>query len=85
MEPTVVRIRRRGGQVVQDCDLYIGRRMTMGGWNLPESKWANPFPLKSYSLEESLKKYEEYIESKEILLIPTFFDNRVFAYRVEAG
>ncbi len=27
----------------------------------------------------------EYIESKQILLIPTFFDNRVVAYRVEEG
>jgi hypothetical protein len=27
----------------------------------------------------------EYIESKQILLIPTFFDNRVLAYQVEEG
>ena len=27
----------------------------------------------------------EYIESKQILLIPTFFDNRVIAYQVEEG
>jgi hypothetical protein len=27
----------------------------------------------------------EYIEGKQILLIPTFFDNRVVAYQVEEG
>lgn len=27
---TVVRIRRKGGIIVQDCDIYIGRRQTMG-------------------------------------------------------
>ena len=38
--PTVVRIRRKGDRVVQDCDIYIGRAWTMGGWNLSRSKWA---------------------------------------------
>lgn len=26
--------------------LYVGRRMTMGGWRLPQSVWANPFSVK---------------------------------------
>lgn len=38
----VVRIRRKGGVVVQDCDVYIGRRMTQGGWNLKDSMFMNP-------------------------------------------
>jgi hypothetical protein len=42
---TVVHMKRAGGKVVQDCDVYIGRRMTMGGWNLPQSKWHNPFTI----------------------------------------
>jgi hypothetical protein len=25
--------------------VYVGRRMTMGGWNLPTSVWANPFAI----------------------------------------
>ena len=40
---TVVRIRRKGGKIVQGCDVYIGRKVTMGGWDLKRSKWANPF------------------------------------------
>lgn len=47
MRPRVVRLRRERGVVVQDCDVYIGRRCTMGGWNLPQSKWANPCSVAS--------------------------------------
>lgn len=36
----VVNIRKKKGKGAA-YDLYIGRRMTMGGWNLPESYWAN--------------------------------------------
>ncbi len=41
--------------------LYIGRSMYMGGWQLPASKWGNPFPVKKYGLEESLRLYREHI------------------------
>ena len=58
---SVVRIRRQGGKVVQDCDLYIGRLCTQGGWNLPASKWANPFTVKAYGREEALQKYEQHV------------------------
>lgn len=60
----VVRIRRKGGEIVQGCDIYIGRACSQGGWNLSESKWYNPFPLSRYSREESLSKYREYILDK---------------------
>lgn len=65
---SVVRIRRQGGQIVQDCDIYIGRAWSLGGWNLEESKWANPFPTKEYGREESLRLYREYILNKPELL-----------------
>ena len=60
----VVRIRRRGGRVVQDCDVYVGRRMTMGGWNLKESKWANPFTVKQCggSAAEAVRRFRAYLE-----------------------
>jgi len=66
--PKVVRIKRKGGIVVQDCDVYIGRRLTMGGWDLPDSKWANPFSVKTYGREEAIRKYKEYILSKPELI-----------------
>lgn len=66
----VVRIRRKKtGEIVQDCDVYIGRKMTMGGWNLPQSKWANPFPVKKEAERaDALRKYEEWIRTQPQLM-----------------
>jgi len=64
-ETTVVRIRRKGGEVVQDCDVYIGRRMFMGGWELPASDWANPFSVKLYGSNEVVcNLYETWIRTE---------------------
>lgn len=38
MDPTMVRLRHEGDVVVQDCDVYIGRRQTQGGWHLKKFK-----------------------------------------------
>jgi hypothetical protein len=62
--PARVRIRRSGDQIIQDCDVYMGRRWTMGGWDLPQSIWANKFKVKTYGREECIKKYEEDLEEK---------------------
>lgn len=69
LEPKVVRIRRKVNKdgisvVVQDCDVYIGRRCTMSGWDLPDSKWANPFPAKKYGVEQCLTLYRNYIMTR---------------------
>jgi hypothetical protein len=43
--------------------------MTMGGWNLPQSKWANPFPVKKEAERaEALRKYEEWIWTQPHLM-----------------
>ena len=65
----IVKLRRSNGKVVQGCDVYIGRRFTMGGWNLQESKWANPFKIKDYgSAEAVVEKYRDYLMKKPELL-----------------
>lgn len=68
--PSVVRLRRAKGVVVQGCDIYIGRRFTMGGWNMPQSKWANPFTVKECggSAAVAVSKYEEWIRNQPHLL-----------------
>ena len=59
---TVVRIRNSQGKVVQDCDVYIGRRVKRGGWDLPYSDWANPFTVWDWgSPVEAQKRFEHYI------------------------
>lgn len=59
--PKVVRIRRKGGVVVQGCDVYIGRAQTQGGWKLVDSIWHNPFTVKEYGLDKSLILYRAHI------------------------
>jgi hypothetical protein len=59
---SVVRIQRRHGAVVQDCDVYIGRQVSRGGWNLPASKWANPYTIAQCgSAEKAIALYEAYL------------------------
>lgn len=40
----------------------------MGGWNLPQSKWANPFPVKQFGREECIRRYEEWIKTQPELM-----------------
>lgn len=66
---TVVRLKRKGGIVVQNCDVYIGRECTLGGWNLPRSKWANPFRISpGKSIDTVLALYETHVRSNKELI-----------------
>lgn len=56
--PKVVRLRRKGGDIVQDCDVYIGRRQTQGGWNLSESEWANKHNVKTMGRQEAIAAFK---------------------------
>lgn len=63
---TVVRIKRQNGQVVQDCDVYIGRACNRGGWNLLQSKWHNPFTAAEYG-DQAIILYEQYIRASPLI------------------
>ena len=66
---TVVRARRKNGESIVPFDIYIGRRMSMGGWKLAESIWANPFAIgRDGSRDEVLRKYREYVVSRGSLM-----------------
>jgi len=81
----VVKIqRRKTGEVVQCCDVYVGRACRMGGWNLQKSKWHNPYhvvPKKKQeaydfkkdefackSAKEAVEKFETYLLENKELL-----------------
>ncbi len=66
----VVHIKRDQGQITQDCDVYIGRECKMGGWNLSQSIWYNPFSLQKYGGDRTkvLQLYEKYIRNNASLL-----------------
>ena len=55
----LVRMRRSGGKIVQDSDVYIGRDQYQGGWSLAKSKWANPF--KGPDRAKIVRQYEEHL------------------------
>jgi len=63
---TRVRVKRKGGEVVQDCDVYVGRKCTMGGWRLKDHELRNPYVVGKgkHTLEESLKKYEKLMRKR---------------------
>lgn len=67
--PHVVRLRRRRGRLVQGCDVYIGRKCAQGGWDLPASKWANPFVLgRDGDRRSVIDKYRAWIKHQPELL-----------------
>lgn len=62
------RIRRKNGQIVQGCDIYIGRRQTQGGWNLEGSKWQNPFKIgKDQTATDVCSKYYDYVKNGPLM------------------
>ena len=63
---TVVHLKRKNGEIIQGCDVYIGRACNMGGWHLSQSKWHNPFPTKEYG-DQAIILYEQYIRSSDII------------------
>tara|TARA_B110001454_G_C12722262_1_gene435234 strand:- start:4 stop:399 length:396 start_codon:yes stop_codon:yes gene_type:complete len=67
--PRVVRLKRSKDRLVQGCTIYIGRKVDRGGWNLPASKWANPFSVQQCgSVEKAVASYREYILKRTDLL-----------------
>lgn len=65
--PKLVRIRRNKEGIIQDCDVYIGRANNQGGWNLPRSKWHNPYTIKQYgSAEKVCGLYFKYIINSDL-------------------
>ena len=65
----VVAIRRSKDKIIQDCDVYIGRKCYMGGWKLEESPFHNPFTIKQCgSAQKAIRKYEIYLRKRKDLL-----------------
>lgn len=58
--PIVVKLKRSKGVVVQDCDVYIGRRQTQGGWRLQDSEWGNPFTVKTHG-DKCIELYRQHL------------------------
>lgn len=67
--PTVVRLKRRRDGIIQGCDVYIGRKITLGGWDLPHIKWANPWSVKECgTVKKAVSRYRNYLEKQSNLI-----------------
>ena len=65
MATTVVnlrgRVRENGGRCPEGV-VYLGHRMGLGGWHLPDTKWASPWlPYRDGTREEVLARYRRYV------------------------
>jgi hypothetical protein len=60
--------RKNGEPYEEPYVAYIGRRWTLGGYNLPDSPWKNPYTVKRYGREAAVEHYRQHILSSEELL-----------------
>jgi len=66
---SVVNLKGRKSKSLNENEIYIGRRIFMGGWELPTSKWANPFKVGVHGTRaEVLKKYEKWLNRNPKLM-----------------
>jgi hypothetical protein len=61
MSKLIVNVRK-----TSDYDVYIGREVVNEYYDLPCSKWHNPFKSKDYPNCDVLYMYENYIISSEL-------------------
>lgn len=67
--PRVVHLRRAKGREVVGCTVYIGRAIHQGGWDLPQSPWANPFVVgRAGTRADVIARYEAYVRRRPDLL-----------------
>ena len=63
----VVRLKRIGGEVYQDCDVYIGPKMQNASWSFQESPWVNFFHYATNDRRKNLELYENYVRNSPAL------------------
>ena len=67
--PMVLNLRGRNGFIPTGA-VYVGRKMSRGRWNLPASKWANPFVMgrDAKTHEEIVAKYRAWLQQQPELM-----------------
>ena len=69
--PTVLNRRHLGSPTapLPPNSVYIGRKVSRGGYKLQASKWANPFKIgRDGTREEVIAKYREYVLQRPELM-----------------
>jgi len=64
----VVCLKRVGGRIKEQFDVYIGRACFRGGWELAESKWHNPYSIAVCgTAEKAVAAFETYLKASPVL------------------
>ncbi len=66
-----IKMKRKGDEIIRDCDIYVGRKCHSKGWKFENSKWYNPFKLgedQCSTLDDLKKKYRKYILATPTLI-----------------
>ena len=67
--PTVIHLKKQGGNIIQNCDVYIGNAIKNSSWDLKESKWCDPFHQQwDLTWKERRKNYRSYVTLKPELM-----------------
>ncbi len=82
-----VRTRMVRGNIYQEHDVYVGYAMNNPSWQLPESKWANPF---EYVEDNRLRVqlYKDHIMTRDDLreaLVPELYRRRLGCFCSKIG
>lgn len=72
-----VQLKRTKMEIIQDCDVYIGRKLCRGGWDLDASKYASPIPFyKTKNPQHAMKCYYGWV-SKQKNILQCIFDGEL--------
>lgn len=75
--PKLVKLQKKGGEIVHPYDIYIGRYINNPSWQLTESIWHNPYRMPSNIRDRELlekyradiiEKYRDHLLNNEELL-----------------
>ena len=67
--PHVLQLKKEKGVIVQDCDVYIGHKISNSNWQFDESKWTNPYHSRwDLMPSQRLQKYRVYVLNNPHLL-----------------
>ena len=60
--PRTVQLKKEKGVTIQDCDVYIGHKISNANWQFEESKWTNPYHSRWDLMPvQRLQKYRVYV------------------------
>lgn len=61
-------MKREKGKVFQDCEVYIGRQVSKGGWKLTKSIFANPYIVGKKTYAKHSGEYIHVVDHEDSII-----------------